>query len=309
VGGISRLPFAPGVAWGNIAVEGYVPPDGGEDGVVVRFRGVTPGYFRTMGYTVLQGRGFGVGDRPDGLSVAIIDQRFAEKVFAERDPIGGRISGWSDEWAVVVGVVAPVKDGALDGESAFTAYYPNSQFASGRMYVTVKTAGDPQALAGVVQQIVAELDDRVAVVDMAPMSQRVADSLAQRRFSMRLLQAFSLIALLLAAVGIYGLVSYRVSQGTHELGMRMALGAPRRAIITMVLGHGMALAGIGVAIGLAGAFGLTRLMTAMLYDVSPTDGLTYASVAALLVFITLYACFVPARRATRVDPLDALRAE
>jgi predicted permease len=309
VGGISRLPFAPGVAWGNIAVEGYVPPDGGDDGVVVRFRGVTSGYFRTMGYTVLQGRGFDARDRPDGLSVALIDQRLAEKVFAERDPIGGRISGMIDEWAEVVGVVAPVKDGALDGEPAFTAYYPNTQFAAGRMYVTVKTAGEPQALAGVIQQIVAELDDRVAVVDMTPMSQRVADSLAQRRFSMRLLQAFSVIAMLLAAVGIYGLVSYRVSQGTHELGMRMALGAPRSAIITMVLGHGMALAGIGVVLGLAGAFGLTRLMTAMLYDVSPTDGLTYASVSALLVFITLYACFVPARRATRVDPLDALRAE
>jgi predicted permease len=309
VGATSQLPFAPGVSWGHIRVEGYVPPEGGDEGIVVHFRSVTPDYFPTMGYTLLAGRGLDESDRADGLNVVVIDQRLAEKAFPDRDPIGGRISGTTSDWAEVVGVVAPVKDVALEGEPRFTVYFPNAQFATGQVYMTVKTSGDPTALAGTVQRIVAELDDRVAVVDMTPMSQRVADSLAPRRFSMRLLQAFSLIALLLAAVGIYGLVSYRVSQGTHELGMRMALGAPRRTIINMVLGHGMALAGIGVGLGLAGALGLTRLMTGMLFEVSPTDASTYAAVSALLVVITLYACLVPARRATRVDPLDALRAE
>ncbi len=310
VGGVNRLPFAPGVSFGPLRVDGYVPPEGEGEVVVADFRVVTPDYFQTMGIGVQRGRAFDERDREDGLQVAMIDQRLADMVFAGRDPIGGRV-GWvfADEWVVVVGVVRPIKHTGLDDEPRFTVYFPHAQWSSGSMYLTVKTAGDPQSALGMVQGVISELDDRVAVVDVSPLSRRVADSLGQRRFSMRLLQLFGLIAMILAAVGIYGLVSYRVSQGSHELGMRMALGAQPSAIVKLVLTHGMALACGGVLLGLAGAVGLTRLMTSMLFGVTPTDWLTYAGVSAFLVLTTLYACFVPARRATRVDPLEALRAE
>ena len=206
-------------------------------------------------------------------------------------------------------MVGTVKHYALDKDSRVTAYYPHDQIGFGGLYFAVKTAGDPEALVATVKRTAHELDANVAVIDVVPMAERLAESLAERRFSMALLQAFSAIALLLAAVGIYGLVSYRVSQGAHELGMRMALGASTNKILKLVLRHGLALASIGVVIGLAVASGVTRLMRSMLYGVNATDGATFAAVSAALVLTTVIACYVPARRATKVDPLAAIRAE
>ncbi len=310
VGGISRLPFASGVSFGPMRVDGYVPPEGEGETLIADFRVVTPDYFQTMGIGIQQGRAFDERDREDGLQVAIIDQRLADKVFAARDPIGGRVAWvFNDDWMVVVGVVRSIKHTGLDDEPRFTLYQPHAQQSASGMYLTVKTAGDPQSALGMVKGVISALDDRVAVVDVSPMSQRVADSLGQRRFSMRLLQLFGLIAMILAAVGIYGLVSYRVSQGSRELGMRMALGAQPSAIVKLVLTHGMALVSAGVLLGAAGAVALSRLMTSMLFGVTATDWLTYASVSVLLVLTTLFACFIPARRATRADPLETLRAE
>jgi predicted permease len=310
VGGGSLLPFSPGVAWGTIAVEGYVPPTGEDEDIIADFHVVTPGYFPTMGISLLTGRTFDELDRDDGLLVAIVDQRFAAKAFADRNPIGGRIRAIGNEWAEVVGVAEPVKQDALDSdEQHYAVYYSHAQVPLRRMYSTVKTSVEPGSLVGAVRQIVSDMDDRVAVVDVSSMSHRVADSLAERRFSMLMLRVFSVVALILAAVGIYGLISYRVSQGVHELGMRMALGAPSRAIMKLVLVRGMLLAVVGVALGLLGAVNLTTMMTTMLYDVSPTDGLTYSSVSVFLLVTVCVACFVPARRAAAVDPLEALRAE
>ena len=303
------LPFSSSVSWGRVAVEGYVPPAGEDEFIIADDRVVTSGYFRAMGIPVLRGRTFDERDRRGGLQVIVVDQRFAEKAFGDKDPIGRRIGGRGGDWAEVIGVVASVKGAALDAESRFTVYSPHAQYPLRGGYLTLKTTVEPNSLVGTIQRIAADMDDRCAVVDVHSMSKRVADSLDPRRFSMLMLRVFSVVAMILAAVGIYGLISYRVNLGTHELGMRMALGAPRGAIVKLVLGHGMMLAGIGVALGLVGALGLSKLISSMLFGVRALDGLTYVSVAAVLVVTVFFACFVPARRATTVDPLEALRAE
>jgi predicted permease len=309
VGVTTVLPFSSGVSWGEVNVEGYVPPAGEGEILIADNRVVTPGYFHTMGIPLMRGRVFDHRDRSDGPYVTVVDQQFAEHVFGESDPIGRRIAGEGREWAEIVGVVPAVRDKALNAESHITAYYPHAQYRAGWGYFVLKTTVEPGSLLGAVRQAVAEVDDRIPVVDPLSMSQRVAGSLAPRRFSMLTLRAFSTVAMILAAVGIYGLISYRVCQSTRELGMRMALGAPRGAIVRMVLAHSMVLAGIGLVLGLVGAVGVTTLMQAMLFGVSAIDGLTYAAVSAFLVVTVLLACVLPAKRATNLDPLDALRVK
>ena len=308
-GAVSLLPFGAGISWGEVGVEDFVPSGGRDQALVAEFRVATPNYFGAMGIPLVRGRVFDERDRADGQHVAIIDEQFADRFFADRDPIGRRISDWAGGWAVIVGVVGSVRHYALESDSRITRYYPHAQTPWARMFVTVKSTDDPVRLAATAVRTVHELDPNLAVVDVVPMHERLAAALAPRRFSMSVLQAFSLIALALAAVGVYGLVSYRVSLGTHDLGMRMALGASEGRVLTLVLRHGMTLALVGVATGLITAAGVTRLMGAMLHDVSPTDVTTYAAVTAGLILTTFVACWVPGRRAARLDPLIAIRAE
>jgi predicted permease len=309
VGAVSFIPFGGNLAWSFVTVPGYVPPDGTNGEFIASFRRSTAGYFEAMGVPLLQGRTFNDSDEPGAHWAVIIDEKIAEQYYAGRDPIGQRINVFGNDSARVVGVVGSVKHTGLDDAARPTLYLANTQIPSSRVVMVVHTAGDPSALIGSATRAVHQLDPDIAVVDVFSMEQRIAGSLAQRRFSMFLLQTFSVVALVLAAIGIYGLVSYRVSQGARDLGMRMALGAQRTAILQLVLGHGMALAAVGVAIGVAGALGATRLMQAMLFNVSATDGVTYVLMAVGLAAIVFVACFVPAHRATRVDPLEVLRTE
>jgi predicted permease len=309
VGGVSLIPFGGNLAWTPVIVPGYDPPDGTNGEFIASIRIVTPEYFETMGIPVLDGETFRAEYAPDEPRAILIDERVAEVYFQGRDPVGSRISTLGNDSSRVAGVVGAIKHTGLDDPSRFTLYLAYSQVPTTRMAMVLETSGDPMALVGPATRAVHGLDPDVAVVDMASMEGRISSSLAERRFLMLLLQTFSVVALVLAAVGIFGLVSYRVSRGTRDLGMRMALGAEASTILKMVLGHGMTLALVGLAVGLAGAVALTGLLRGMLFGVGSTDPGTYAAMAGGLVLIVFVACLLPARRATRIDPMEALRSE
>lgn len=309
VGGVSLIPFGGNLAWTPVIVPGYDPPDGTNGEFIASIRIVTPEYFETMGIPVLDGETFRAEYAPDEPRAILIDERVAEVYFQGRDPVGSRISTLGNDSSRVAGVVGAIKHTGLDDPSRFTLYLAYSQVPTTRMAMVLETSGDPMALVGPATRAVHGLDPDVAVVDMASMEGRISNSLAERRFLMLLLQTFSVVALVLAAVGIFGLVSYRVSRGTRDLGMRMALGAEASTILKMVLGHGMTLALVGLAVGLAGAVALTGLLRGMLFGVGSTDPGTYAAMAGGLVLIVFVACLLPARRATRIDPMEALRSE
>lgn len=306
-GGVSLLPFGSGISWGEVGIEDLPPDRQGAGAVVAEFRVATSDYFRTMGIPLLRGRFFDERDTPDVPSVAIIDETFAERYFPDVDPIGKRISDWRNEWAEVVGVVGSVRHYGLEGDLRITRYYPYSQLPWPAMFVTVRTVGDPEAFAPDAAAAVHGLDPELAIVGTASLRRRISASLAPRRFSTALLQTFSGLALVLAAVGLYGVMSYRVSEDTRDLGVRMALGAPRSHVLRMVLWQGMKLAVIGLVLGASGALFVTRLLASMLFGVTDSDAVTFVVVTLMLGAITLVASLIPARRATRLDPLVAIR--
>jgi predicted permease len=309
VGAVSLIPFGGNLAWTPVMVPGYDPPDGTNGEFIASIRIVTPEYFQTMGIPILDGETFRAEYGPDEPRAIFIDERVAEVYFQGRDPIGSRISTLGNDSSRVAGVVGSIKHTGLDDPSRFTLYLAYSQVPTTRMAVVLRTVADPLSLADEVSGVVHGLDPDVAVVDLASMDGRISRSLAERRFLMLLLQTSSAVALILASVGIFGLVSYRVSQGTRDLGMRMALGAEAEKILVMVVGHGMTLAAVGIALGHLGALGLTRLLGGMLFGVRPTDPGTYVGMVVGVFVIVLVACLLPARRATRIDPMEALRAE
>ncbi|HEV2706871.1 MAG TPA: ABC transporter permease [Pyrinomonadaceae bacterium] len=278
----------------------------------------TTDYFKTMGIAVKRGRVFTEQDRQGTPPVAVIDEKLAEKAFPGEDPIGKRLTFDRDMAAEIVGVVSHVKQYGLDGEvpvepqfylsinQAPEQFLPN---IARRILIVARTRSEPLAVADAIRREVLATDKNQPVFGVRTMDDIIAQSVASRRFAMMLLAVFAGVALVLAAVGIYGVMAYSVTQRTHEIGIRMALGAQARDILRLVVGQGMMLALIGVALGLIAAFGLTRVMTSMLYGVSATDPLTFASISVLLAFIALLACYIPARRATRVDPMIALRYE
>jgi len=215
--------------------------------------------------------------------------------------------------ATIVGIVEDTKNAGLDKPSAPELYLQANQVAqfglSTNMNFVVRTESDPVALAGTIREAVREVDPSLPVYGLRPMSEVVARSMVQPRFLSLLLATFAGIALFLAAIGIYGVMAYAVAQRTQEIGVRMALGAQRLHVLRLVFGQGFVLLAVGTAIGLGGAFALTRLMHSLLFEITPTDPLTYSAVVVLLAVVALFACYVPARRATRVDPLVALRYE
>ncbi|MBV9925153.1 MAG: ABC transporter permease [Acidobacteria bacterium] len=271
-------------------------------------------YFQTMGISLIKGRYFDARDTAEAPGVAIIDETLARKYWPDEDPLGKRITfeggPQQPRWREVVGVVAHVRNEGLEGESRGQYYVPYAQRANNTdIFVVVRTDGDPAQLAPAVRGRIASVDPDLPVYKVTTMEKMVSDSLAQRRFSMTLFGVFAALALALAVVGLYGVMSYAVAQRTHEIGLRMALGAQGRDVLRMVVGQGMGLVAVGLALGLAGAFVLTRLMASLLYDVSAADPLTYAGIAVLLAAVAFLASYLPARRATKVDPMVALRYE
>ncbi|HXO20335.1 MAG TPA: ABC transporter permease [Thermoanaerobaculia bacterium] len=273
------------------------------------WRTVSAGYFRTMGIPLLRGRAF---DRRDGPSARamIVNQTMARREWPGEDPLGKRVTiGWNDITCEVVGVVGDVRHQRLDvdaGAEMYTAY-PETPYS--RMDLVVRAAGDPRRLAGALRAAVRQVDPDQAVYSLRPMTELMSQSKARARFGLVLLGAFAGLALALAAVGIYGVMAYTVVQRTHEIGIRMALGAGRVRVLRLVVRDGAALALAGLALGTAGALAVTRFLSSLLFAVSTRDPLTFAAVPAILGGVALLASYLPARRATRVDPLVALRHE
>jgi putative ABC transport system permease protein len=277
-------------------------------------------YFKTMGIPLIRGRYFDDRDNIDSPLAAIVDETLAKKYWPDQDPIGKRIdTGDRDQqknirWREVVGEVGHVKHKGLEGESPVQYYLPHRQalaanMFAGSMFLVVRTSGDPADMAGSVRQAIRSVDDSLPVFKVTTMERVVAESSAQRRFSTMLLAIFAAVAIVLAAVGLYGVMAYSVAQQTHDIGVRMALGAGRRKVMAAVIGQGLILSVIGISLGLAGAFAVTRLISNLLYGVGATDLLVFTVTPLLLTVEGLVACFLPARRATRVDPLVALRYE
>ena len=303
-----------------LTVDGYTPPPGGSG--LNAFSFVMGDYFQALGIPLVRGRLFTPSDDGTTQRVVIINQTLADKFFAGRDPIGGRlhlgVAGRdAGGWSTVVGVVGNVKPFGLDDDSLPHTYMPYLQHAANELkggtaqnlVLAVRTSGDPASASGAVRTAVWSLDRQVPVTDVRTMEQVVSQSTAPRRFNMVLVGLFAGAALLLAAVGLYGLMSYSVSQRTHEIGVRMTLGASRGDVLRMVLGSGFKLVLIGVAAGVAGALAASRLLAGFLFEVRPSDPATFAAVTLALAAIALPASIVPALRATRVDPMVALRNE
>jgi putative ABC transport system permease protein len=275
---------------------------------------VTPDYFRAMGVRLLRGRAFDARDRTGAPAVCVVDETFEKTHWPTEAALGKRIKfgGHRDTdnpWLEVVGVVAHVKNYGVDEPSRVEVYLPYLQNSVGSLTLIVRTAGDPAGLSAGVRQAVRATDPELPVFSVRTLEALVSDRTAERRLAALLISVFAGLALLLAAVGIYGVMSYAVNQRTQEIGIRMALGAEREQILKMVLRYGTTLAFLGVGIGLVTAFGLARLITSLLFQTSAADPPTFSLVPLLLMGVALVACYLPARRATRVDPMVALRCE
>jgi putative ABC transport system permease protein len=309
-GGISFLPLAGlGAATGFEVVGRPTPPRG--EGPVADVRVVANGYFKAMGVPLLKGRLFIEHDPGDSRNHVIVNETMARKYWPGEDPIGKRvkISWYDDREDEIIGVVGDVRQAALATEARATTYWPYPRFAYPSMTLAVRTSGDAASTSNAVARLIREQDPNLAVADIRTMEDVVSASVAQQRLTMLLLTIFAAAALLLAAVGIYGVIAYSVTQRTQEIGIRMALGARHGDVLRMVVGQAMALTAAGILIGGAGALLLTRLMTNLLFNVRPGDPLTFAVVAAGLGAVAAVASYFPGRRATRVDPVIALRAE
>jgi putative ABC transport system permease protein len=290
-------------------VEGRAETAGSD--LSANYTAATPGYFRVLRIRLLEGRLFTDSDTATSAKVCVISQTFARRHFPGESPIGRRLLFGFKESVPheIVGVVVDVKRDGLGVVSRPEMYAPFAQEPWWAAYVVVRTAGDPAGLAAVVRNEVHALDPTMPIEGVQPMTQVVAESVAEPRFRTMLLGLFGGLALLLAVIGIYGVISYSVGRRPRAVGIRLALGAGRRDVLRLVLTEGLALTGAGLAAGAAGAALLTRFLTSLLYDVGRLDPLTYAAVAVMLVGAGLLASWLPARRAMRVDPLIALRAE
>jgi len=313
------LPFSGFGGSASFNIEGRVSPPG-DPGPHGDIRAISPRYFETMGIRLIRGRAFTEQDRLGGQPVAIVDENLAREYWPNQDALEKRIrNGSNSPWKTIVGIVAPVRHSQVVGEEASAAgvegsgkgvyYFPLYQENSSATFLIARTSGDPATLAEAVREAVHEVDPGQPVSDLKTMDQRILISMGPRRSAVALLSVFAAMALTLAAVGLFGLIRYNVTQRTQEIGVRMALGASRRDVLRMVLGESLRLAVLGVGGGLIAAFALTRVLANLLYGVSATDPLTFAGMSLLLTLVALLASWVPAQRATRVDPLVALRYE
>jgi putative ABC transport system permease protein len=309
-GGTSFLPLNGLGAATSFEIVGRPKPEAGQE-PVTDVRVATHNYFQAMGIRLVRGRLFDASDRGTNIRRIIISDSLARKYWPDEDPIGQHIIvAWNDPGPdEIIGVVGDVRQETLEKEVRPSIYWPPARFAYPFMTVAIRAAGSPDAIVPAVTARVHELDPNVPVADVRTMDEVLDISVVQRRMTMMLLGLFAAIALALAAVGIYGVISYAVSQRTQEIGIRMALGAQRAAVLSMVLRQALTLAISGIAIGGAGAMLLTGLMGNLLYGVRPTDPVTFTVVAVLLGLVAAAAAAVPGLRATRVDPVVALRAE
>jgi putative ABC transport system permease protein len=290
--------------------EGQPEPPAGAD-AEGQWNVISPGYFKTMGTRLIKGRDFDEHDTPESNPVIILNESLARKIFPNEDPLGKRIRSWRDENKLreIVGVVADVRYFGREDEPRGLVYVPHTQNSWRAMALNVRTQSEPSAVVGAIRNQIKAVDKDLAVANIKTMSSILANSVAPRSWSMLLLTVFAGAAATLAAIGIYGVLSYVVAQRVGEIGVRLALGAQATDVFKLMIGQGMRLALIGVVLGLALSVALTRLMKSLLYGVSATDPLTFAGVALLLALVALVACWVPARRATKIDPLIALRYE
>jgi putative ABC transport system permease protein len=280
---------------------------------VTRYRTITPDYFKVMGIPLVRGRAFTAQDAPGAPRVVIINQAFAKKFFpGVADPVGQRVEVALDDpprWGTVVGVVADARIDGLELETPVQAYEPYHEFAFNNLAIVVRARGDPATLATALRREVLAVDPQQPVHTQKTMARIVEESLGQRYFSMLLVAVFAAVALALAGIGLYGVIAYNVAQRTREFGVRIAIGAGPREILRLVLGHGSRLIAAGLALGLVGAFLTTQLMQTLLFGIDERDPLTFAAVTVLLAAVALVATWLPARRATQVDPMIALRAD
>jgi putative ABC transport system permease protein len=312
-GAVTSLPLSQMFAWGPITVEGRVSPPG-EKFINADTRMVSGHYFQAMEIPLREGRLFNDDDVANKPRVAIVDDYMAQQLWPNQDPIGkrlhiGGISETNSPWITVVGVVGRVKQYTLDSDSRIAYYLPQTQYVTRAMNVVMRGSNDPVALAGAVKQQIHELNPDLPLYNVSTMQERFDNSLAHRRFTMLVLGAFAAISLVLAVIGIYGLIAYLVGQGSREVGIRLALGATRTNIMTLIVRGGMTLAFWGVGIGIGGALVVSRLMRSLLFGVEVTDAVTFVAVPALLACIAFFASYIPARRASRIDPSTSLRCE
>ncbi|HKP86340.1 MAG TPA: ABC transporter permease [Blastocatellia bacterium] len=312
-GAITHLPLSGMEESGNFSIEGRDSEASAAALTTADIRAISPNYFRTMGIPIMMGRDFTEADSEQSAPVAIISESMAARYFPGEDPIGKRIKRGSAvanyNWPTIVGVAADVKHSALEKQSRPHLYFPYLQSPFGYMVIVARTSTNPESLATAASKAVWAVDKDQPVSNVKTMDHYLSEAVASRRFYMTLLGVFASVAMVLAAVGIYGVMSYSITQRTHEIGIRMALGAAERDVLKLVVGQAMLLAAVGVGIGMIASFALTRVLSSFLYGVTATDPLTFLAVSALLAGVALGACLVPARRAMKVDPMVALRYE
>ena len=315
VGATTELPLSGASTSDYFTIEGR-PAIPKAEQPLTECRTVTPHFFESMRIPLLAGRDFTPTDTKQSPNVAVVNEVFARLFFPGEDPLGHRLNlqGQFRDPLLIVGVVGNVRDFGLDEQPKPGIYYPYLQSPlfedlSRSLTLVIRTKSDPASLMESLRAEMLSMDKTLPVYSLKPMTEYLHDSLSRRRFNMVLLSVFAAVALVLAAVGIYGVISYTVSQRTHEIGIRLAIGAHAGNILRLVIGQAMLLTIIGIALGLAASFALTRLMESLLFEVSATDPLTFGVIAAILTGVALAACLVPARRATKVDPMTALRYE
>jgi putative ABC transport system permease protein len=311
VGGIDPLPFGGSDGTTGFVVEGAAAQPVG-DRPEVGERTVSSDYFRAMRIPVIKGRSFNDRDREDAPRVVMINESLAQRFWPHEEAIGKRLGFKASSpqvWHEIVGIVGNVKHRRLDAEPKPELYFPYSQYPGTFMTLVIRTASEPANTIATIRNEVLSLDPEQPIFDVKTMDERLSSSVAVNRFVMLLIGVFAGLATILAAVGIYGLIAYTVSQRTHEIGVRMALGAGAGDVLRLVLMRGLKLVVSGMAIGIAGALALTRVMESLLFEVSSTDPLMFAIISTVLTVVGMMSCFLPAYKAVRIDPMIALRCE
>ena len=306
---LSRLPNS-----ASISIEGRPPLPPGAQDIPVPYDSVTPEFFDTLQIPLLRGRIFTRGDSPESQPVAMVNEAFVRRFFAGEDPVGRRLTfgdgtAANTRWQTIVGVVADTRRGGFDREPWAEVYFPMPQAPDRRVFAFVRTAGDPSAVIGAAQAAVWSIDRDQAIVSTRTVPELLAQREANRRFTTLLLAVFAGAALVLAIIGIYGVIAYSTAQRTQEIGIRMALGADRASVLRMVLAGGLRIAAAGLTLGVLGALALTQVLSGLLFGVTARDPSTFVIVSGALLLVSLAACWIPARRAMRVEPVMALRGE